>query len=99
MKIITVPSDHTHYPAIISDSIMTVRMKLGTAQITLSYREFPNIVMPVLVIEFYNEKGKLYSLRYNLPPDTPERTSRRVSLLLLLIEKEMKQDAVDASAV
>jgi len=44
---------------------------------------------PVLVIDFFNDKGKLYTLRYNLPPDTPERTERRVSLLLHLFRKDL----------
>lgn len=98
MNIITVPQTRMHYPALIAESVMTARMKLGTSRITLSYREIPNAVMPVLAVEFYNERGKLYSLRYNLPPDTPERTDRRVSLLLRLLEKEANQNKVAASA-
>lgn len=98
MNIITVPPDHSHYPTLIAESVLTARLKLGASNITLSYREFSDVVMPVLLIEFYNENGKLYSLRYNLPPDTPERTGRRVSLLLRLIEKESIQNTADASA-
>lgn len=36
---------------------------------------------------FCNENNERYTLRYNLPPDTPERTERRVSLLLYLLRK------------
>ncbi|EBS5529930.1 hypothetical protein CUL92_18575 [Salmonella enterica subsp. enterica serovar Telelkebir] len=64
-------------------------MKLGMSRISLNYRTVPGAVLPMLVIDLFNEKGKLYTLRYNLPPDTPERTERRISLLLSLIQKQL----------
>lgn len=99
MNIISVPQDRTPYPALIAERVMTARIKLGASRITLSYRIIPNAIMPVLNVEFYNEKGKLYSLRYHLPPDTPERTDRRLSLLLHLIEKEASQNTFVAFAL
>ncbi|CAI0699125.1 Uncharacterised protein [Serratia ficaria] len=51
---------------------------------------------PVLVIDFCNEKNERYTLRYNLPPDTPERTERRVSLLLYLLRKQRPGDIDEA---
>ena len=76
---------------------MDVRMKLGMSCIQLNYRKIFNQIVPMLVIDFFNDKGKLYTLRYNLPPDTPERTERRVSLLLHLLRKDLDV-AGDAAA-
>ncbi|WP_261422003.1 hypothetical protein [Serratia quinivorans] len=39
-----------------------------------------------------------YTLRYNLPPDTPERTERRVSLLLHLLSKQKPLEIDNATA-
>ncbi|WP_231922077.1 hypothetical protein [Serratia ficaria] len=50
----------------------------------------------MLVIDFCNEKNERYTLRYNLPPDTPERTERRVSLLLYLLRKQRPGDIDEA---
>ncbi|MGX5056794.1 hypothetical protein ACWKX9_24595 [Enterobacter asburiae] len=89
MKIITAPKDNSLYPGLAASTVIDVRMKLGMSRIRLSYREISGNLMPVLVIDFFNEKGKLYTLRYNLPPDIPERTHRRVSLLLHLLRKNL----------
>lgn len=97
MKIITAPQETTLYPGLVARTVMDVRMKLGMSRISLSYREVLGNLMPVLAVDFYNEKGKLYTLRYNLPPDTPERTERRVSLLLHLLRKDLDV-AGDAAA-
>ncbi len=45
--------------------------------ISLNYRRVAGASAPVLVIDFCNENNERYTLRYNLPPDTPERTERR----------------------
>lgn len=89
MKIITAPNHSTLYPDLVTANIMDVRMKLGMSRISLNYRTVMGAVLPMLVIDLFNEKGKLYTLRYNLPPDTPERTERRISLLLSLIQKQL----------
>lgn len=89
MKIITAPNHSELYPDLVTANIMDVRMKLGMSRISLNYRTVLGAVLPMLVIDLFNEKGKLYTLRYNLPPDTPERTERRISLLLSLIHKQL----------
>lgn len=97
MKIITAPQETALYPGLVASSIMDVRMKLGMSRIQLNYRKILNQIVPILVIDCFNDKGKLYTLRYNLPPDTPERTERRVSLLLHLLRKDLDV-AGDAAA-
>jgi len=89
MKIITAPNHSALYPDLVTANIMDVRMKLGMSRISLNYRTVLGAVFPMLVIDLFNEKGKLYTLRYNFPPDTPERTERRMSLLLSLIQKQL----------
>ncbi|GGD15665.1 hypothetical protein ACP26F_10375 [Franconibacter pulveris 1160] len=94
MKIITVTPDHTRQPTLVEQDVLTTHMKLGDSQIVLRYRKLPALIMPVLDVEFYDKKGKRYSLRYNLPPDTAERTGRRVSLLLYLLDKRFIQNTM-----
>lgn len=89
MNIITAPNQLAQYPDLVAANIMDVRMKLGMSRISLNYKTVLGAVLPMLVIDLFNGKGKLYTLRYNLPPDTPERTARRVSLLLRLIQKQL----------
>lgn len=69
-------------------------MKRDLSSISLNYRKVVGASIPVLVIDFFNEKNERYTLRYNLPPDTPERTERRVSLLLHLLRKQ-RPDEID----
>ncbi|AGQ31181.1 MAG: hypothetical protein LKJ78_03650 [Serratia liquefaciens] len=64
----------------------------------MNYRKVVGASVPVLVIDFFNEKNERYTLRYNLPPDTPERTERRVSLLLHLLRKQKPMDIGDATS-
>ncbi|BEM75861.1 hypothetical protein SME36J_52840 (plasmid) [Serratia marcescens] len=97
MKIITAPQETALYPGLVASAIMDVRMKLGMSRIQLNYRKIFNQIVPMLVIDFFNDKGKLYTLRYNLPPDTAERTELRVSLLLHLLRKDLDV-AGDAAA-
>lgn len=97
MKIITAPREAALYPGLVTHTVMEVRMKLGMSRISLNYRKFINYLVPVLVIDFFNDRSKLYSLRYNLPADTPERTERRISLLLHLLRKELAGEK-DAAA-
>jgi len=96
MQVIAAPKDYSLYPEFVASTVMAVRMKLGTSQILLSYRKSSGNQLPVLVIDFFNDKGKLYTLRYNLPPDIPERTHRRVSLLLHLLRKGLAETPPEA---
>lgn len=72
-------------------------MKRDLSSISLNYRKVVGASIPVLVIDFFNEKNERYTLRYNLPPDTPERTERRVSLLLHLLRKQRPHEIDDAT--
>ncbi|CRL46917.1 hypothetical protein SGGMMB4_05887 (plasmid) [Sodalis glossinidius str. 'morsitans'] len=87
MKLLTAPTTSMLYPELASESVIAVRMKLGMSRISLNYRRLPGNIEPMLVIDFFNNKGKLYTLCYNFPPDTPGRTERRTSLLIHLIQK------------
>lgn len=64
---------------------MTVRI----SRISLKHIGFTGFLIPVLVIDVVNVESKLYTLCYSLPQDTPERTERRISLLLRLIHKNL----------
>lgn len=92
MRVITVPEDRSLYPKLVGETVMAAKLQLGRTRLSVNYNKVPGGILPVLVVDFYNEKGKLYTLRYNLPPDTPERTDRRVSLLMRLIEKEANEE-------
>lgn len=96
MKKLTVPRESALYPDFASSSVMDVRMKLGMSRISLSYRELLGYAVPLLVIDFFNEKGKLYTLRYNLPPDSPERSERRISLILHLLRQDLAKTKTTA---
>ena len=92
MRVISVPEDRSLYPKLVGETVMAAKLQLGRTRLSVNYNKVPGGILPVLVVDFYNEKGKLYTLRYNLPPDTPERTDRRVSLLMRLFEKEANEE-------
>lgn len=92
MRVISVPEDRSLYPKLVGETVMAAKLQLGRTRLSVNYNKVPGGILPVLVVDFYNEKGKLYTLRYNLPPDTSERTDRRVSLLMRLIEKEANEE-------
>ncbi len=92
MRVISVPEDRSLYPKLVGETVMAAKLQLGRTRLSVNYNKVPGGILPVLVVDFYNEKGKLYTLRYNLPPDTPERTDRRVSLLMRLIEREANEE-------
>lgn len=92
MRVISVPEDRSLYPKLVGETVMAAKLQLGRTRLSVNYNKVPGGILSVLVVDFYNEKGKLYTLRYNLPPDTPERTDRRVSLLMRLIEKEANEE-------
>ncbi|WWP00399.1 MAG: hypothetical protein V6008_01750 [Candidatus Dasytiphilus stammeri] len=89
MKIISAPREPLVYANFAYNAVMEVRMKLGMSHITLNYLPIANCLAPALIIDFYNSKNKLYTVRYNLPADTTDRTERRVSLLLYFIRKKL----------
>ncbi|EBW6362372.1 hypothetical protein DPU24_16345 [Salmonella enterica subsp. enterica serovar Oranienburg] len=64
---------------------------MGGTGITLNYRTARVNGHPVLVIDFFSERGRLYSLRYDLPTGTLKQHSRRVSLILALTRRELEQ--------
>lgn len=92
MKTITAPQEMSLYPGLVARSVLDIRMKLGMSRISLNYRQMINCLVPVLIIDCFSDRGKLYTLRYNLPPDTAQRTDRRVSLLLHLLRKHLTDD-------
>lgn len=96
MKKLTAPRESAQYPGFAFSSVMDVRMKLGMSRISLSYTELLGCAVPLLVIDFFNERGKLYTLRYNLPSDSPERTERRISLLLHLLRQDLAKTTTTA---
>lgn len=97
MNSIIVPTERQLYSSVADESVMAVRMKLGNSRLRVNYQRVPGGIMPVVAVDFFNEKGKLYTLHYQLPPDTPERTDRRISLLMRLIEKEAGLEPVAAA--
>lgn len=96
MKKLTAPRESARYPNFAFSSVMDVRMKLGMSRISLSHRELLGYTIPLLIIDFFNEKGKLYTLRYNLPPESPERTERRISLFLHLLRQALAKTTTTA---
>ncbi|ENY1827837.1 hypothetical protein ACFVMS_004447 [Salmonella enterica] len=92
MKTITAPQEMSLYPGLVARSVLDIRMKLGMSRISLNYRQMINCLVPVLIVDCFSDRGKLYTLRYNLPPDTAQRTERRVSLLLHLLRKSLTDD-------
>lgn len=92
MNIITVPQGMSLYPGLAPHSVLNIRMQLGMSRISLHYRQILNFFAPVLVINCFSDRGKLYPLRYPLPPDTAQRTERRVSLLLHLLRERLTDD-------
>ncbi len=73
-------------------------MALSGARLGVSWHRVPGGVMPEVSVHFVSERGGQSILRYRLPPDTPERTERRVSLLLCLIRRELSDDNAPAVA-
>lgn len=98
MNFISMPSDRSRYPDLVADTVMEARMALSGARLGVSWHRVPGGVMPEVAVHFVSERGGQGTLRYRLPPDTPERTERRVALLLCLIRKELGDDNAPAVA-
>ncbi|EQA4952904.1 hypothetical protein L4B25_29315 [Salmonella enterica subsp. diarizonae serovar 16:z10:e,n,x,z15] len=43
------------------------------------------------MIDFFSDRGRLYTLRYDLPTGTPQQSSRRVSQVLFLNRKALEE--------
>ncbi|EAV3689559.1 hypothetical protein E2W85_21315 [Salmonella enterica] len=63
---------------------------MGGASITLNYRTALLNGHPILVMDFFSERGRLYTLRYDLPTGTPQQSSRREFLILTLTRRELE---------
>lgn len=87
----TAPTESALYPELAAESVMAVRMKLGMSSISFNYRKILGALTTTLIVDFFNNKGKLYTLGYILPADTIDRTESRVSLLLQLIKKNLTE--------
>ena len=84
MKTVTVPEEMARYPELVARAVTDIRLRTEMSRISLNYRRIPGQRVPFLLIGFYHAKGKRHTLRYCLPPDSPEGTEQRVSLLLRL---------------
>lgn len=92
MNTISIPVDRSIYPEIVGETVMAARMMLGDNRLTFRYNRVPGGIMPTMIVDFFSEESKQYSLCYHLPVDTPERTERRISLLIRLMEREIRKD-------
>ncbi|EAX3097964.1 hypothetical protein DWE75_12785 [Salmonella enterica] len=64
---------------------------MGGSCITLNFRTAVMNAHPVLVMDFFNERGRLYTLRYDLPPVRQKyRYQRLISLILALTRKALE---------
>ncbi|HFW3090914.1 TPA: hypothetical protein ACIBE3_004590 [Salmonella enterica subsp. enterica serovar Reading] len=91
MKKVMLPADTEQYADLVTEEVAVLRTRMGGTGITLNYRTARVNSHPVLVIDFFSERGRLYSLRYDLPTVTPKQNPRRVSLILALTRRELEQ--------
>ncbi|HGG6663533.1 TPA: hypothetical protein ACJG8Q_003630 [Salmonella enterica subsp. diarizonae serovar 61:i:z] len=78
MKKVMLPADTEQFADLVKEEVAVLHTRMGGACITLNYRTARVNGHPVLVIDFFSERGKLYTLRYDLPAGTPQQSSRRV---------------------
>ncbi|ECW0088128.1 TPA: hypothetical protein ACGT9I_001366 [Salmonella enterica] len=78
MKKVMLPADTEQYADLVKEEVAVLHTRMGGACITLNYRTARVNGHPVLAIDFFSERGKLYTLRYDLPAGTPQQSSRRV---------------------
>lgn len=90
MKKVILPADTAQYTGLVKNEVALLRTRMGGACITLNYRTARMNAHPVLVIDFFSDRGRLYTLRYDLPAGTPLQSSRRVSQILFLTRKELE---------
>lgn len=91
MKKVMLSADTEQYAEMVKEEVAVLRTRMGAACITLNYRTARVNGHPVLVIDFFNTRGRLYTLRYDLPTGTSKQSSRRVSLILALTRRELEE--------
>ncbi|EJG3781485.1 hypothetical protein PQY08_002996 [Salmonella enterica] len=91
MKKVILPADTAQYTGLVKNEVSLLRTKMGSACITLNYRTARINANPVLVIDFFSDRGRLYTLRYDLPAGTSLQNSRRLSEILFLTRKELEE--------
>ncbi|EBI1927673.1 hypothetical protein G6O06_004961 [Salmonella enterica subsp. enterica] len=91
MKKVKLPADAEQYTELVKNEVALLRTKMGGACITLNYRTARINANPVLVIDFFSDRGRLYTLRYDLPAGTSLQNSRRLSEILFLTRKELEE--------
>lgn len=74
MHIISVPASLTALHALAADVSGEMRVRV-----------VETAPAPMLLIEFNNLSGRLYAVRFNLPPGSLQRTARRTGLLTGLL--------------
>lgn len=70
------------YEALAGQVVREVRRHLGMSVLTLTSRRYVGSSPPVLLIDFYNARGKLSVVSLVLPPGEAARTKGRMSALL-----------------
>ncbi|EKS5830121.1 hypothetical protein QCA22_004989 [Salmonella enterica] len=91
MKKVILPADTAQYTGLLKNEVSLLRTKMGSACITLNYRTARINANLVLVIDFFSDRGRLYTLRYDLPAGTSLQNSRRLSEILFLTRKELEE--------
>ncbi|EOH0858898.1 hypothetical protein ACLKU6_000570 [Salmonella enterica subsp. enterica] len=97
MKKVMLPADAEQYTELVKNEVALLRTKMGGACITLNYRTARINTHPVLVIDFFSDRGRLYTLRYDLPAGTSQQSSRRVSQILFLTRKALEETGLYAA--
>lgn len=97
VKKVMLPADTEQYAERVKEEVAVLRTRMGAACITLNYRTARVNGHPVLVIDFFNTRGRLYTLRYDLPTGKPQQNTRRVSLILALTRRELEKTGLYAA--
>lgn len=88
MSAVTVSAFSSRIPTLEAKTVMKATLNLPGFTINICWQRVPGGVMPEIVVRFNSVKGGQGSLRYHLPPDSPERTERRIRLLLRLLQQQ-----------
>jgi len=89
MSAVTVSSLSLLTPSLTAETVMKATLNLPGSTVNIRWQRVPGGVMPEVVVRFNSVKGGQSSLRYHLPPDSPERTERRIRLLLRLLQQQL----------
>ncbi|EKF3857575.1 hypothetical protein OZL72_004606 [Salmonella enterica] len=90
MKKVILSADTDQYAEWVKEEVAVLRTRMGGASITLNYRTALLNGHPILVMDFFSERGRLYTLRYDLPTGTPQQSSRREFVILTLTRRELE---------